>query len=116
MKTFYDIASMPEQIQHQQYIRLKDIWYDGQRKLLGAVNFISSLTSSNGEYFNFTRPVSMPDGSDAEFYDSIRLELPYAVLNRLPQMLADFAIVATALANHSLELDRPIPPTTETEK
>ena len=118
MKTFYEITDMPEQIQHDQYIRLSNIWSDGRRKLLDAANFLSSLTgSSHGELdFHFVRPVSMPDGSDAEFFDSIRLELPYAVRNRLPQMLADFAIVATALANYRLELDRPTPPTTETEK
>jgi hypothetical protein len=118
MKTFYAIYDMPEQVQHQEYIRLSNIWSDGRRKLLDAANFLSSITSdSNSELdFSFTRPVSMPDRSDAEFYDSIRLELPYNVRSRLPQMLADFALVATALANYRLELDRPIPPTTETEK
>lgn len=109
---------MPEEIQHNQYIRLSKIWSDGQRTLLNAANFLSSITSSShGELdFKFSRPVSMPDGSDADFYDYIRLELPCSVHGRLPQMLADFAIVATALANYRLELDRPIPPTTETEK
>lgn len=118
METFYTIHDMPEEVQHQEYIRLSNIWSDGKRKLLDAANFLSSITSdSHGELdFNFTRPVSMPDRSEAEFYDSVRLELPYGVRNRLPQMLADFAIVATALANYRLELDRPIPPTTETEK
>ena len=116
MKCYYEIADMPVEIQQNQYSRLREIWYDGQRGLINSVNFLSSLTSSNGELFNFTRPVSVPDGSDAEYYAGIRLELPYAVQNRLPQMLADFALVATALANHSLEIDRPIPPTIETEK
>lgn len=93
------------------------MWSDGRKKLLDAANFLSSLTPDNGDLdFRFIRPVTMPDRSDAEFYDSVRLELPFAVRLRMPQMLADFAIVATALANYRLELDRPTPPTTETEK
>ena len=118
MKTFYSIYDFPEEIQYKEYIRLTNMWSDGRRKLLDAANFLSSLTSSShGELdFRFIRPVTMPDRSDAEFFDSVRLELPYAVSVRMPQMLADFAIVATAIANYRLELDRPTPPTTETEK
>ena len=118
MNTFYSIYDFPEEIQYKEYIRLTNMWSDGRRKLLDAANFLSSLTSDHGDLdFRFIRPVfGMPDRSDAEFYDSVRLELPFDVRVRMPQMLADFAIVATAIANYRLELDRPTPPTTETEK
>lgn len=108
MTTYYDIDDMPEGMRESQSQRLHSIWSDGVEKLMHAIMFLDGLVDNEGE-FSFKRNVGYCD----EFFTDVRLVLPYDVQNRLASSISDIKIIATALANKSLDFGYTKPNTTQ---
>lgn len=105
MTTYFSISDMPEEIQDNEFRRLDHIWCNGQMKTMDALNFLSSLYNSREGEFRFEREIDYPNRDT--FFADIRLQLPLSVEARLPQLMSDFSILATAIANYNLGLERP---------
>lgn len=108
MTTYYDIDDMPEEIREHQSQRLHSIWSEGVDKLFNGIHFLNSLIDRDGD-LHFSRSV----GYDDEFFTDVRLALPFDVEMSLKTSISDLRIIATALANKTLDFGYTKPNTTQ---